>query len=180
MSHISQINYESASEEIRRAFDEEEKVRGNPTNMKRTLLHSVTAHAAYMQWYPLWNEVKKLLGLRAAVVFAHSISTTNDCLLCSTFFRRALADLGLKPDSFEPVNDEPLLIELGQALAHHHDQGTLSASLWERLKNRFTETELVNLIAFSGLMVATNLFNNIVQVDVDTPLLEHLPANPSY
>lgn len=44
MSYIPQIDYDTALDEIRAAHDEEVRVRGRMTNMKRTLLHSPAAH----------------------------------------------------------------------------------------------------------------------------------------
>jgi hypothetical protein len=46
----------------------------------------------------LYDEVVPLLGERRAMVFCHAISAQNDCLICSTFFRRLLADGGEDPD----------------------------------------------------------------------------------
>lgn len=173
MSHISQFDYDSADESSRAAYHHEVKARGHVTNMKRTLLHSAPAYHAYMQWYVLWGEVKQLLGARAAVIFAHSISSTNQCLLCSTFFRRALSQLGIAPDQFSVNEDEQLLVDLGRALARHYEPAP--EDLWPRVNARYTERERVNLVAFAGLMVATNLFNNAVGVAVDDELGPFLP-----
>jgi hypothetical protein len=38
------------------------------------------------------DEVAPLLGERRTQIFCHAISAQNDCLICSTFFRRLLAD----------------------------------------------------------------------------------------
>jgi hypothetical protein len=51
-----------------------------------------------MQWYDLHSEVVVFLGERAAMVFAHAISSQTDCLICSTFFRRWLIEAGEDPD----------------------------------------------------------------------------------
>ena len=173
MSHISQLTYDEAPPENQEAFRREEAARGKPSNMKATLLHSVTAHRAYMEWYPLWEEVKTVLGLRGAVLYAHAISTTNNCLLCSTYFRKALTDLGSSPDKFVVSPEEEPIVALGYAAARHWEP--VDARLWERLRERYSEKDLVNLVAFAGVMVATNLFNNLVQVRVDDVLTPYLP-----
>jgi hypothetical protein len=54
---------------------------------------------ALLQRYPLYDEVVPLLGERRAQIFCHAISAQNDCLVCSTFFRRLLADAGDDPDA---------------------------------------------------------------------------------
>ena len=174
MSFLSQIDHADASEETRAAYDEEERERGHVTNMKRTLLHSLPAFHAYMEWYTLRDTIVPVIGERAADVFAHTISTENDCLICSTFFRRILIDSGISPDAFEPTADEALLIEFGRAIVRHPNG--VDAGLWWRLKARFSEPELVNLVAFAGLMVATNLFNNVVAVELDHELQPYRKA----
>jgi hypothetical protein len=60
--------------------------------------HSPAALEALLQWYPLYDQVVPLLGERRALVFCHAISIQNDCLICSTFFRRLFADGGEDPD----------------------------------------------------------------------------------
>lgn len=49
MSHIPQIDYDTASDEIRAAHDEEVRVRGRMTNMKRTLPDLPAAHRIYAE-----------------------------------------------------------------------------------------------------------------------------------
>ena len=172
MSHVAYFDYTTAPPEARAAYDEELKVRGSVTNMKRTLLHSAPALKAYLEWYSLRDEVVPIIGSRAFVVFSHAISTENDCLLCSTFFRHALSHAGLSPDSFTPAGDEPLLIEFGRAIARR--SSAIPPELWGRLKARFSQPELVKLVAFAGLMIATNVFNNTLEIAVDDHLQHYV------
>ena len=67
--------------------------------MKWTLAQSPTALTALLQWYPLYDEVVAFIGERRATLFSHAISAQNDCLICSTFFRRILIDWGEDPDA---------------------------------------------------------------------------------
>ena len=89
--------------------------------MKRTLLQSAPVFRAYREWYNLRDEVVAFLGCQAFDIFAYAISSRNGCLLCSTYFRKALADIGLSPDTFVPTGDEQLLIET--ALGNCRQQG---------------------------------------------------------
>lgn len=174
MSHVAFFDYANASAEARAAFDAEEELRGSVTNMKRTLLHSPPALNAYLSWYSLRDEVLPIIGSRAFIVFSHAISTENDCLLCSTFFRHALSNAGLSPDSFSPEGDEPLLIDFGRAIVRR--SSAIPAELWTRIKARFSEAEIVKLVAFAGLMIATNVFNNTLDVPVDNHLLGYVKS----
>ena len=168
MSHISQIDYASAPDDVRAAHDEEVRKRGHVTNMKRTLLHSPPAWRAYMEWYTLRDELAKALPDRAFWLFSHAISSTSDCLICTLFFRRALIDAGFSPDEFEPTAEEQLLIDFGRAIAR--DSNAVPPDIWARIAARYDEPTRVNLVAFAGLMIATNIFNNAVEVTPDPEL----------
>ena len=54
--------YETAGEEVRREYDDQVARHGRITNMKRTLLHSVPAFKAYMEWYTLRDLVVPFIG----------------------------------------------------------------------------------------------------------------------
>lgn len=168
MSHIAQIDYEHATPAVREAHDEESRLRGHATNMKRTLMHSPVAYRAYMEWYTLRDALRPAIGDRAIWVFSHAISAETDCLICTTFFRRALIDAGYPPEAFEPTEEEQLLIDFGHAIAR--DSNRVPAQIWERIKQRYDVATQVNLVAFAGIMIATNVFNNVVDITLDPEL----------
>jgi alkylhydroperoxidase family enzyme len=138
---------------------------GRTTNMKRTLAHSATALRAYMLWYPLRDEVAAFLGDRATLLFAHAVSTETDCLICSTFFRRILIEGGENPDALSLDPQEQAVVDYGRAIAQnrHH----VPDAIFAPVRERFTDSQLVSLTAFAGLMIATNAFNNALQIDLD-------------
>ena len=59
---------------------------GKITNMKRALLQDYATFDAFMGWYTSWARLVDIIGQRAATVYAHAVSTTNSCQLCSLFF----------------------------------------------------------------------------------------------
>src|SRR5690349_19781218 len=89
----------------------EEKARaGRVTNMKRYLLRSLPAYRLFSDVLPLKAALREVIGDRAVSVFSHAISENAECLLCSTYFRRALKEHGVSPQDFEPTEVEALLI----------------------------------------------------------------------
>jgi alkylhydroperoxidase family enzyme len=118
-----------------------------------------------MTWYDLRDEVVAFLGERSTILFAHAISDGTDCLVCSTFFRRLLIEAGDDPDDPKLDDRERLLLEFGHQLAV--DPYDVSNDLFDQLSAMFTQEQIVTLTAFGGLMVATNLFNNALRVDLD-------------
>ena len=94
MPRIVPIRLEQATGEVQKAFDEGLAKWGRMTNMKRTLLHSLPAYRALMQWYALFDTVKAFLGERLAIIFAHAISSESDCIICTSYMRRILIEVG--------------------------------------------------------------------------------------
>jgi alkylhydroperoxidase family enzyme len=149
---------------------------GRTTNMKRTLARSPVALDALMTWYNLRDAVVPFLGERATTLFAHAISAGTDCLVCSTFFRRILIDWGEDPESLQLDDWERTVVEYGRQLAV--DPHGVSDELFARLAARLRPDQIIALTAFGGLMVATNLFNNALRVDLDDYLLRYRKEAP--
>jgi len=120
---------------------------------------------ALMEWYPLRDAVKPFLGERATTLFVHAISSATDCLICSTFFRRHLIDSGESPDRLELDAREQVIVDFGRQLAR--DPNGVSDELFARLAKQLKPDEIVALTAFGGIMIATNVFNNALRVDLD-------------
>ncbi len=165
MPRIDPVEYAEAAPDVRAAHDEVVREHGTITNMKRTLLHSPPALHALMEWYALRDTVRPFLGERLVNFFSHAISTESDCLICSTFFRRILVEAGEDPDRFSLDDREQAVVEYGRQLAKPFAR--VPDDLFARLAATFTEEQIVALTAFGALMVATNVFNNALDVDLD-------------
>jgi alkylhydroperoxidase family enzyme len=127
-----------------------------------------------MHWYDLYEEVAGFLGRRAATLFAQAVSNQTDCLICSTFFRRWLTDAGEDPDAPALDERERALVEYGRQLAR--DANAVPDELFAQLRGFLQPAQLVSLTALGGLMVATNLFNNALRVDLDEYLAPYRKA----
>ncbi|PSH63248.1 MULTISPECIES: hypothetical protein [Phyllobacterium] len=177
MSRISQIVYSEASPEIRAEHDEELRRRGRMTNMKRIMLHSPVAHRIYAEWFTLRDLLRPAIPDRAIWLFSLAISEANHALVPSTFFRRALIDSGFQPETITPDVNEALLMEFGRAIIV--DSNAVSDALWQQLEARYDEATLVNLVAFAGIMAATTIFTNVVDVELDPELNSYKKAGGS-
>jgi len=171
MSRIAPVEVRDAGPEARAELDRQLAAHGRVTNMKRTLAHSATALHALMTWYPLRDRVVEFLGERATTLYAHAISARSDCLICSTFFRRILIDSGEDPDTLVLDEREQAVVDYGVQLAR--DANAVSDALYSRLEAFLTATQIVDLTAFGALMLATNVFNNALRVDLDEYLLPY-------
>jgi hypothetical protein len=175
MPRTEPVRDDVATEEQRANID---AIVGRVTNMKRTLARSRVALDALLQWYPLHDAVFPFLGQRAVSIFCHAISTESDCLICSTYFRRELIEVGENPDDLALDQREQVLAAFGRQLAK--DANEVEDDLYTRLTEHFTDDQLVILTAFGALMIATNVFNDALRVDLDSELERYrLPRSAS-
>lgn len=171
MVYVTPLTYETASPKAQAAFDDQIKQHGRITNMKKTLLHSVPAFEALMTWYPLQREVAALIGERATNFYCYAISTTNECLICSMFFKKILDDLAIDFSTFAFTDEENDLIAYGKTLVA--DAANIPPALVARLRSRYSTETFVLLTAFGSMMIATNLINTALQVELDEVLLPY-------
>src|SRR3990172_12303920 len=171
MARIHMAERAEAAVAVREAYDRVVREHGRITNMKRTLLRSLPAFDALMEWYTLRDTVQPFLGERLTNLFSHAISSDNDCLVCSTYFRRTLRESGEDPDQFALDKREEIVVEFGRHLAKPFAR--VPDALYNQLAAAFTDEQIVALTAFGALMVATNIFNNALEVDLDGYLEPH-------
>jgi alkylhydroperoxidase family enzyme len=165
MPRIDPLEIEAAAPEARAAAEAHVRNHARMTNMKRTLLHSLPAFKALMEWYPLRDAVQPFLGERLTTLYAHAISAETDCLICSTFFRRMLIQTGENPERLKLDEREAAVLEFGRALAVSPYK--VPDEVYQRLQGFFTSAQLVTLTAFGAMMVATNVVNNALEVELD-------------
>lgn len=172
---ISLVKRENLVGEAAAGYDAQVAAYGRITNMKKTLLHDVPSFNVLMEWYPLRDRVAQVVGDFATDVFCHAISSANNCLICSTFFRRILKDDGRDPDNLVLDETEQLLADYGRACVVQ--PVVISDELFARMKARFDESQIVMLTAFAGQMIATNLINNALEVPLDEYLVSYSKKN---
>lgn len=164
---VPMIEYESASQEVKDLWDEHEK-NHLITNMKKTLLRDPESFKVLMEWYPLFDRVAEIVGEFGANAFSYAISSENDCLICSTYFRRILIDAGKDPDKLDLSEKEMLLVDYGRACVKQ--PVNVDDELFARMKKNFSDEQIVLLTTFAGMMIATNLVNHALRVDLDSRL----------
>ena len=118
-----------------------------------------------MDWYTLFDVVKKFLGERLAIIFSHAISAEGDCLICTTYMRRLLIDWGENPDELNLDEKGEAIVQFGRALARQSNR--VPDDIYGNVARFFNDEQMVTLTAFAGLMVATNIINNVLEVDLD-------------
>jgi alkylhydroperoxidase family enzyme len=168
MARIPLVHAADASPEAKAEYEKIVREHGVVTNMKATLLHSLPALHAVLEWYTLADRVKPFLGERLSILFCDAISRENACELCSTFMRRAIIQRGEDPAHLELDEREQAVVDFGRQLAA--DPNRVSDKLYARLAAHFTEPQIVELTVFGAMMIVNNIFNSALQVDVDESL----------
>ena len=97
MARVQFVKQDEVTGKAKEAYDALAS-QGKLTNMKQALLQDYATYDAFMGWYTSWGRLVEIIGEKAATIYAHAVSTTNGCLLCSLFFISDLKALGLNPD----------------------------------------------------------------------------------
>ena len=100
MAYIPMTEYDTASPEVRREYDDQIAKHGRITNMKRTLLHNVPAFKTYMDWYTLYDLLRARFTDRELVLIRDSFGSSLAPLLAGSYRAVTLADLRyLQPEA---------------------------------------------------------------------------------
>jgi hypothetical protein len=176
MPRISPLEYDQLTGEARTAYEHGIAKHGRMTNMKRTLLHSMPSYNVLLEWYPLFDVITPFLGERLGIIFAHALSSENDCLICTVFMRRILIDWGEDPGKLELDEKGQAIVEFGRAIAKQGNR--VSDELYGRIANYFITEQIVALTGFASIMIATNIVNNVLEVDLDEYLYTYQEGQP--
>ena len=113
--------------------------------------------------YAVDEELAAIVGKRAADIYEYAISAANDCIVCTTYFKKLLDSEGIDIHNFEFTKDEDLLVEFARALAN--DPRHIPADLKDRMQARYNDREFVVITSMGIMMLANNYFNDIMEVE---------------
>ena len=181
MGRVSQIDPETASDEVKEAIRSHLAEGHALTNEKKTLLHNVAAFKAVEEAsYDLDDDLQRLIGKLDADLFEYAISVTNECLVCTTYFSKLLREQHhIDPNDFHMTWREELLMKYAQKLAH--EPQNITDEEFNELKEDFllhggrdgnpvdeekAEEIMVVLTAMGAMMIANNTVNDALRVDV--------------
>ncbi len=173
MPRIEPLKPEEITPSIQEAFEKHKQAfNARITNMKSTMGKSLPVFDVYMKWYDLYNEVKEFTGERNAYLFAHAVSLGSNCPLCTSFFRKIIIEHGEKPEELVLTDDEQTLLDFGSAIANN--KGEVGSELYNRIEQMYSEPQVITLVGFAGQMIATNIFNNVLEVQIDGYLAPYI------
>lgn len=163
MDIVSLIDIDNASQEVKDAINKHVAEGHSITNEKRTLLHNIPSFWALEgKSYELSAELKKFISPRAANLFEYAISVENDCLVCTTYYKKYMESIGVDINNVDYTEEEELVIEYAQAIVR--DRKNIPTDLFDRIKARIGEEGLVVLTTMGMFMIANNYLNDILHV----------------
>ena len=163
MDIVSLIDIDNASQEVKDAINRHVADGHSITNEKRTLLHNIPSFWALEgKSYELSAELKKFISPRAANLFEYAISVENDCLVCTTYYKKYMESIGVDINNLDYTEEEELVIEYAQAIVR--DRKNIPLDLFDKIKARIGEEGLVVLTTMGMFMIANNYFNDILHV----------------
>jgi hypothetical protein len=117
--------------------------------------------------------VKKITGEKAARHYAFAISKASECTLCAALFRKEIVESG--DDADRPILDikDRALIDFGSSIARY--KGNIADHVFNAVARHYAKEQVQVLVAFAGLMIATNIFNNVVETEIGQQLQPYLP-----
>lgn len=163
MARVEPVSIETAAEKIRKTDDE--YLRSIKLNgMKRTLLHSTTAFEALSGFHKLCDKAATFLSELDVNLFCYAISDENDCPVCSGIFRSFLDGQGVDLSTLVMTPKQQALISLGRNIADNPHE--VYEDQIEEMKEFFTDEQLVVLVSLAAMMVASNIFNTVLDVEM--------------
>jgi hypothetical protein len=173
MPRLQPLTNEQLPRDTKEAFEKHVREhQSRITNMKATMGRSVLAFEIYMRWYDLYEKVKEITGERMAYLFSHSISLGSNCPLCTTYFRKVIIENGEKPEELILTEDEQSLLDFGSEISI--SKGEISDTVYNKVAAKYSEEQIVLLVAFAGQMIATNVFSNVFAVEIDDYLTPYV------
>ena len=175
MARIEPLSLEQAKPAAHKQLEEQIAAHGRATNMKRTLAHAPAALHAFMHWYDLHAEVVKFLGpLGHAVCPCHlQPDRLPDLLhLLPPLVDRSAGRPG------QPASRRPRPSAGRVWPAAGRDANAVRTNCTPAWPSISSPPQIVTLTAFGGLMIATNVFNNALRVDLDEYLFPFRKGAP--
>ena len=163
MARIKPVDYNSASEEIKTLHDEYvKKIPMN--NMKLTLLNNPVAFKVLNGFHDVVAEAKTFLDELTVNLFCYSISTENDCAVCSRIFKDFLDANGVDFGTLVMTPEQHALVSYGRNIADNPHE--VYDEQMDELKEYFTDEQIVVITSLAAMMVASNIINTVLEVDM--------------
>ena len=163
MARVEPLSTNEAEAKTRKMSDEYSRsVKLN--NMKRTLLHNTVAFDALMGFHKLCDEAKTFLSELDVNLFCYAISFENGCMACSAVFKAFLDEQGVDFDTLILTPVQQALVSFGRNVADNPHE--VYDDQMDELREFFDDEQLVVITSLAAMMVASNIFNTVFDIEI--------------
>ena len=171
MARVSYIERENASPEVHAIY--EEKLKGKPGSVQKAMAHRPKALQSFLDFY---GSVGKSLDRRIYEMVYLRVSMLNQCFYCTQHHLASSKRAGLEPADWKKLLDPRSGVFSGpeQAALDFAEKLTVTPAAISgqdvaRLKQFFTDEQVVDLDLLIGLANLTNRFTGALALDLEFP-----------
>lgn len=162
MAWITPITYDTATPDVKKLIDEQH-IDWKRSNKVATLLkNAVVYDSVEKNGWRMDAELQRLVGKRMGDLLEYVISAENHSYICTQYFTKCLKDQGIDFETTEFTPQEQLIIEYGRAIVR--DFHNIPEDLKKRLKEAFTEEQIVVITGMAVVIDADNHFETILDL----------------
>ncbi|ROO86428.1 putative peroxidase-related enzyme [Actinocorallia herbida] len=175
MAFVELTDGADAPPEVQAAFKAVEEQYGFVPNILRALAHCPDLLQTFV---PFWGQVyaSPTIGPRLRALAALGTAQTQECAYCMAHMTASARRAGVAEKELSAIGDsliratvfeerEALILELAETLTRDPDGTT--PELRERLRARFSEAEIVNIVVAIGMYNLTSRFLKALDIEVE-------------
>jgi uncharacterized peroxidase-related enzyme len=171
MARISLIEAEGASPEVKEIY--EKTLRGKPGNVQKALAHRPDMLKSFL---PFYASVGRSLDRKLYEMIYLRVSFMNGCHYCQQHHLASSKRAGLTTEDWKALKDGNCagFTEKEQAALAYADKLTrasrdITDADFEKLKQHFSDAEIVDLHLLVGLANLTNRFTDPFKLELEFP-----------
>lgn len=141
-----------------------------------SLARSLPAFEAYKGYNLLYRELANLIDEKELLYYSHQVSIATGSPIAAARYRKQLCDSGVDPAGWEPDERLEFLVFFGTCVVKN--KGRIADHIFRQLEKYYSHEELVLLVAYTGQLIALNIFDNVIETEADDYLQPYLqPAS---
>ena len=131
---------------------------GQMNDMKYVLLRDMQTFASYMGIYNLEKGLYNFMTVHEVAVFGYNFCSAENAPICGQYYASRLKGRMEDPEHPSLTEKEALLQEFARALAEDFEH--VPEELYGRMNAQYREDEMIRLIGYAGLLLASCMFEN--------------------
>jgi len=182
MARVRDIEIEDVSKDLQPIYQRFSEDYGPFLNQVKVFAHRPPA-LRHIMGVLLENAADPIVDKRYAEICVVVVSKINQCEYCVAHHAPRLVEQGLGPEVVEailqpdcPGLDETDRLVRDYAVAVTNNPGRIRDAVFERLREHFSEAQIVELTLRTALCGFFNRFNEALQIEMEDGVMEEMMA----